>query len=149
MSNPNLDDYIKQGVYGAKETKPEERRQFLGTLRERVVIALKQSQVLEERVYEEVENAIKSSTGAKLYLNGHLNYAYLSKYIKVANTYKMEYTMVTNKDYISEIGLLVAYDHAIEKEEIFVSEHKETEDQQQTESEKKGIFSSLGSFFKK
>ncbi|PKG25140.1 YueI family protein [Niallia nealsonii] len=147
MSNPNVDDYIKQGVYGAKETKPEERREFLGTLRERVVIALKQSQVLEDCVYEEVENAIKSSIGAKLYLNGHLDYAYLSKYIKVANTYKMEYTMVTNKDYVSEIGLLVAYGHAIEKAEIFVSKNKETEDQQQTE--KKGLFSSLGSLFKK
>lgn len=147
MSNPNLDDYIKQGVYGAKETKPEERREFLGTLRERVVIALKQSQVLEDGVYQEVENTIKSSNGAKLYLNGHLDYGYLSKYIKVANTYKMEYTIVTNKDYVSEIGLLVAYDHAIEKEEIFVLENKGTENLQK--EEKKGFFSNLGSLFKK
>lgn len=147
MSNPNLDDYIKQGVYGAKETKPEERREFLGTLRERVVIALKQSQVLEDGVYQEVENTIKSSNGAKLYLNGHLDYGYLSKYIKVANTYKMEYTIVTNKDYVSEIGLLVAYDHAIEKEEIFVLENKGTKDLQK--EEKKGFFSNLGSLFKK
>lgn len=147
MSNPNLDDYIKQGVYGAKETKPEERREFLGTLRERVVIALKQSQVLEDGVYQEVANTIKSSNGAKLYLNGHLDYGYLSKYIKVANTYKMEYTIVTNKDYVSEIGLLVAYDHAIEKEEIFVLENKGTKDLQK--EEKKGFFSNLGSLFKK
>lgn len=147
MSNPNLDDYIKNGVYGAKETKPEERREFLGTLRERVVIALKQPQVREDGIYQEVENAIKSSEGAKLYLNGHLDYAYLSKYIKVANMYKMEYTIVTNKDYISEIGLLVAYDHAIEKEEIFISENKESKETH--EEEKKGFFSNLGSLFKK
>ncbi|MEM5596765.1 DUF1694 domain-containing protein [Niallia circulans] len=46
-SNPNLDEYMQKGMYGAKETKPEERRKFLSTLRERVVIALKQSQVME------------------------------------------------------------------------------------------------------
>ncbi|MFT8319612.1 MAG: YueI family protein [Bacillus sp. (in: firmicutes)] len=147
VSNPNLDDYLQQGIYGSKETNPEERRQFLGTLRERVVAALKQSQVREDGVYKEIEDLIKSSAGAKLFLNGHIDYAYLSKYIKVANTNKMEYTIVTNKDYISEIGLLIAYNHAIDKEQIYVT--KAEPESESEKEEKKGFFSSLGSFFKK
>ncbi|MGV3240962.1 YueI family protein, partial [Streptococcus hyovaginalis] len=84
-SNPNLDDYMQKGMYGAKETKPEERRKFLSTLRERVVIALQQSQVMEPSPYKEILDAMKQNPGAKLYLNGHLDYSYLSKYIKEAN----------------------------------------------------------------
>ncbi|KAB7672454.1 YueI family protein [Bacillus sp. B1-b2] len=150
MSDPNLDDYLQKGMYGAKETKPEERRKFLGSLRERVVIALTQAQVIEKKVYTEIEEAIKSNSGAKLYLNGHLDYSYLSKYMKVANQLKMEYTIVTNKDGDSEIGLLIAYDHAIDKDEIYVKESShETEHEFVNQGEKTGFFSTIGKWFSK
>ena len=51
MPKPNIDDYLNQGIYGTKETNPDERRQFLGTLRERIEVALTQGQVMEEKVY--------------------------------------------------------------------------------------------------
>jgi uncharacterized protein YueI len=142
MTNPNLDDYLQQGMYGTKETKPEERRKFLGTIRERIVLALMQNQVREENVYKEAEEAIKGNKGAKLYLNGHLDYSYLSKYLKIANQQNMEYTIVTNNDYNSEIGLLIAYDHAVDKEEIYVTETV-IEKKAEEPKEKKGFFAKL------
>jgi uncharacterized protein YueI len=150
-SNPNLDDYMQKGIYGAKETKPEERRKFLGSLRERVVIALNQSQVIEPTPYKEIIDAMKKNAGAKLYLNGHLDYSYLSKYIKEANQVNMEYTIVTNKDSDSEIGLLIAYDYAINKENIYVGEQKtETaEEESLKEEQKKGLFTTIGKWFSK
>ncbi|HEO8419489.1 YueI family protein [Niallia sp. FSL W8-0635] len=150
-SNPNLDDYMQKGMYGAKETKPEERRKFLGSLRERVVIALNQSQVIEATPYIEIIDAMKKNAGAKLYLNGHLDYSYLSKYIKEANQVNMEYTIVTNKDSDSEIGLLIAYDYAINKENIYVGEPKtETaEEESLKEEQKKGLFTTIGKWFSK
>ncbi|MEK5037091.1 DUF1694 domain-containing protein [Sporosarcina sp. FSL K6-3457] len=42
MSN-NVDDYLQRGFYGAKEMKPAECRKFLGTIRERIIIALTQA----------------------------------------------------------------------------------------------------------
>ncbi|SLL37259.1 Uncharacterized conserved protein [Mycobacteroides abscessus subsp. abscessus] len=150
-SNPNLDDYMQKGMYGAKETKPEERRKFLGSLRERVVIALNQSQVIEPTLYKEIIDAMTKNAGAKLYLNGHLDYSYLSKYIKEANQANMEYTIVTNKDSDSEIGLLIAYDYAINKENIYVGEPKtETaEEESLKEEQKKGLFTTIGKWFSK
>ncbi|MCE4049948.1 MULTISPECIES: YueI family protein [Bacillaceae] len=142
MTNPNLDDYLQQGMYGTKETKPEERRQFLGTIRERIVLALRQSQVREPDVYKEAEEAIKGNKGAKLYLNGHLDYSYLSKYLKIANQQNMEYTIVTNNDYNSDIGLLIAYDHAVDKEDIYVTENS-AEKKADEPKEKKGFFAKL------
>ncbi|HWJ76789.1 MAG TPA: YueI family protein [Niallia sp.] len=151
MSNPNLEDYLQKGMYGAKEINPAERIQFLGSLRERVVVALKQSQVMETSVYKEIEEAMKTNKGAKLYLNGHLDYSYLSKYIKVANQVNMEYTIVTNKDGDTEIGLLIAYDHAIDKENIYVENKGDDlqEDNSSQHVEKKGLFSSIGKWLSK
>ena len=150
-SNPNLDDYMQKGMYGAKETKPEERRKFLSTLRDRVVIALQQSQVMEPSPYKEILDAMKQNPGAKLYLNGHLDYSYLSKYIKEANEAHMEYTIVTNKEADSDIGLLIAYDHAINKEDIYIGEPKTdlvAEESSKTD-QKKGLLTTIGKWFSK
>ncbi|MBA4538254.1 YueI family protein [Bacillus aquiflavi] len=133
MVKPTVDDYLQKGIYGQKEIKPDERRKFLGTLRERVIVALKQSQVREKKVYPEVEMLMKQHPKAHLYLNGHMNYADLSKYIHVANRYGIRYTMVTNKEYNSEIGLVLAYDYAIDKEHIYLEQQEE----KQTEKKKK------------
>lgn len=151
MPGPDIDEYLKQGMYGPKVTKPDERRKFLGTLRERVIIALTREQVKEDEIYKEVIDAVKNHPKAKLLLNGNLDYSFLSKYTKLSNEYHVEYTIVTNKEHDSEIGLVFAADTAVDKEQIFVTE-KEMPVDNQTENEsqdKKGISSIFGNLFKK
>lgn len=146
MSGPNLDDYLQQGIYGQKEINPDERRKFLGTLRERVVIALTQAQVREENIFTEVEDALKSNREATLLLNGNIDYAHLSKYIKLASKYNGEYTIVTNNEHNSEIGLVLAHEYAVDKEDIYVIQKKI----EYVESEeKKGLLSGFTKLFKK
>jgi uncharacterized protein YueI len=127
----NIDDYLKQGIYGDKEIKPEERKRFLGTLKERVVAVLAMHQVREPGTYKEIEELLKRNQEAKMYLNGNLNYSYLSDYIKLANTYKNPFTIVSNRESQSDLGLVLAYDYAIDKENIFI----EKENTEQTEDE--------------
>lgn len=119
-----MDDYIQQGIYGEKEINPDEKRRFLGTFRERVIIALTKSQVRKKKVYSEVISAIKENPKAKLYLNGNMRYSYLSKYIKTASKHGNPYTMTTNKEYDSDIGLVLAHNYAIDKNDIYVGEEK-------------------------
>ncbi len=120
LRKQTVEDVLKEGIYGPKETKPEERRQFLGTLRERIIIALKKEQVKEEKIYPQVEQQIKKNPDSRLFLNGNIEYEQLSKYVKLAKKYKINPTVVTNKEYNSEIGLVLALDHAIDKENIYV-----------------------------
>lgn len=134
----NIDDYIMQGIHGQKETNPDERRKFLGTLRERIVIALTQPQIREAGIYPQVEEAFKQNSQAHLYLNGNMSYEEISKYIKIASKWNVEYTIVTNKEYNSEIGLALAYDYAIDKEDIYVNKQIEMS---KPEKKKKGFFS--------
>lgn len=145
MSN-NIDDYLMQGIYGTKQTKPDERRKFLGTIRERIVIALTKDQVKEKGVYKQVEDAIKENREARLYLNGNINYKVLAKYTKIAAKYDVSYTFVTNQNSKTEIGLLLAYDHAIDKEEIYVK--RETRVAKEQPSKKKSLTSIISKLFK-
>jgi uncharacterized protein YueI len=146
MPKSKVDEYLQQGMYGPKETNPDERRKYLGTLRERIVIALKQGQVKEEHVYVEVERAMKENKEAHLYLNGSIAYDYLSKYTKLANKYSIGFTMVTNKEHETDIGLVLAHSHAVNKEEIYVKTPIQNINLEQPE-EKKGVFSFLNKFF--
>ena len=79
MCKANIDDYLQKGIYGEKQTKPEERRRFLGTLRERIVVALKKGQVMEQDTYSELEVLMKKYPDATLYLNGNIRYSFLTK----------------------------------------------------------------------
>ncbi|WP_175986622.1 YueI family protein [Bacillus sp. Marseille-Q1617] len=143
MSKPTIDDYLENGMYGQKQTKPDERRKFLGSLRERIVIALTQNQVREKKVYREVEASLKEHPGAKLLLNGNMNYDYLTKYIKLANQHGVSFSMVTNKESQTDIGLLLAYDHAINKEEIYVEKQSAKPVNNKPEPKKKSLFSKI------
>jgi uncharacterized protein YueI len=150
LSNSKVDEYLKKGIYGPKETKPEERRRFLSSLRERVVLALTTLQVMENEVYPQVEMEMKKNAGVQLLLNGHIDYSHLSKYISLTKKAGIPYTIVTNKDYQSDIGLVLASEKAIEKEEIFVNKIAAKPEQKQTEKEnEKDFFSTLQNIFKK
>lgn len=121
MKKTTVEEVLQQGIYGPLETKPDERRKFLGTLRERIIVALRKLQVGEAEVYPAVEQEMMKNPQAHLYLNGTMNYEELSKYVKLASKYKLEHTIVTNKEHDTEIGLVLAMDHAIDKEEIYIT----------------------------
>jgi uncharacterized protein YueI len=142
VSKPTIDDYLENGMYGQKQTKPDERRKFLGSLRERIVIALTQNQVREKKVYQQVEDSLKEHPGAKLLLNGNMKYAYLTKYIKLANQQGISFSMVTNKESQTDIGLLLVYDHAVNKEEIYVMNQSD-KPVNKAKPKKKSMFSKI------
>lgn len=147
MKSANLDEYIQNGIYGAKETKPDERRKFLGTLRERIVVALTKSQVREKGVYPEVVQLMNDNRKATLLLNGDLDYSYLSEYIAKARKMGVAFSIVTNKESETDIGLVLTYNHAIDKEHIYIEKKKI--EQQPEEKAKKNPISSLFNFLKK
>lgn len=153
MTKKNIKDYIEEGIHGPKEINPEERRKYLGTFRERIVIALTAPQVRVQEVQPEVVEEFKSNRKAKLFLNGNIDYSTISKYMKVANQYGIPYTIVNNKQYNSEFGLVLAYDYAIDKENIFLHEQENTnmpsEKEIPIQLNKKSPISFLKSWFKK
>ncbi len=112
-------------------------------MRERVVIALTQGQVMKKGVEPQVVQLMEENPKAHLFLNGNISYPYLSEYIKAAEKRGIEFTIVTNKDYDSELGLVLAHDYAIDKEEIYLTEKVSPIASHVQMKEKKGFFSKL------
>ncbi|MCM3163984.1 YueI family protein [Metabacillus litoralis] len=139
-----LDEYIQQGITGPREINPDERRKFLGTLRERVVVALTQSQVREKGTYSEVEELMKQNKEATLFLNGKMNYTYLSDYIKLANNVGNKYLISTDKEHETDLGLVLAYDYAVDKENIYITKKEDSQTPEQDTDDNR-----LVQFFKK
>jgi uncharacterized protein YueI len=147
MGKPTVEDVLQQGIHGQKQLKPEERRKFLGTIRERVFIALKKGQVLAEGTYVQVEQLMKEFQDAHLYMNGTLSYEDFSKYLKIARENNIEYTIVTNKEHDSDLGLVLACPYAVDKEEIYVKGNVVQEEIQH--EAKKGFFGKLFGWVRK
>lgn len=136
MSGPNLDDYMKKGVYGEKEIKKEEKLRFLGTFRERVIAVLTKAQVRETFVYKEIEDLMKKHKGVKLLLNGEIHYDDLSKYIRMANKHHIPFSIYDHQEYSTDIGLVLAYDYAIDKKDIFIERKQKNKLEHKTKQSK-------------
>lgn len=141
-----MDEILQQGIYGPKEIKPEERKRFLGTLRERIVLALTQAQVRDNSVNSELEKIMKENAKAHLFLNGQIEYQTLSKFLKMAGKIGMQFTIVNNQDVETDIGLVVAYDHAIDKEEIFIKKVLKYQEKETNQNDS-GFFDKLKKLF--
>lgn len=147
MRNPSLEDYLEKGIYGEKQIKPAEKKKYLGTFRERIIIALTKSQVMEKDVYPEIEQFVKKYPNAKLLVNGDISYPAISKYIQIAKSNEISFSIVNNHTSSTNIGLVLALDEAIDKEEIYIQ--KTTMNPKKSNKKKEGLWSSLKGKFKK
>lgn len=121
MTGNNVEDYLIKGIYGEKQIKIEERNVFLGTIRERVEIALTTSQVMANSIYPQIE-ANFSNKSLTLLLNGTLPYTAISKYIKLAKKTNLPFSLVNNLPTPTPIGLVLTHKNAVEKDEIFIKD---------------------------
>ncbi|KGX87342.1 YueI family protein [Pontibacillus litoralis] len=122
MSNKQIDDILQEGIHGKKEIKPAERKRFLGTLRERVVIVLTKGQLMQDNALNQLANAMRQHPDTKLLLNGEVSSRFMKEEKALANQYNIPYTVVMNQDAQSDLGAVLTYDHAVDIEEIFVEE---------------------------
>lgn len=149
MKRATVEDYLEKGMHGPKETKPEERKKFLGTLRERVIVALTKSQVMEPGVYPEIIQSMKEHPSALLLLNGELDYSFLAEYIQEARKQNISFSIVKNKEVRTNIGLVLAYPYAIDKENIYVSKKSSKKAPSQPKKKKRFFLSLLKKWFER
>src|SRR5699024_10653992 len=142
MGKKNVDDYITQGIYRTRRTNEAERQHFLGTLRVRMVIALTIGQVMTDSGITKLEEAMKEHRDTKLLINGQVSYRFLAAEKDLANKYDIHYTVISNEEYETDIGALLTYDHAIDKENIYI-EDEEVEKEEETDS----LFSTIKNWF--
>ena len=137
----NMDDYLQEGMYGQKQTKPDERRLFLGSLRERAAFVLTRDQIRDNVGLTVFEEELQKHPDAYLLFNGLLSLATLSGYRRLALKHGIRYTIVDEKTNESGYGLVLTYDHAVDLRDIFYREPKVEE--QVTTPKKRSWFDKL------
>ena len=139
------DDDTKRGIYGARPIQPNEWKQFLGTLRERVILVLTTKETMRGEGMKELEEEMKKHPHSKLLFNGTISSKFFKTYKQLANKQRIKYTTITNRDAVSELGLVLTSRTAVEKEKIHLEETEEPEIKKQT----KATTEDFSSFLKK
>ena len=98
-------------------------------------------------MYPEVEQLMKEHPNATLYLNGELDYSFISDIIHRARASNIPFSIVTNKEHRTTIGLVFAYDYAINKEEIYIKKNNPVK--VEANKKKRSFFSRFVRFLKR
>jgi uncharacterized protein YueI len=146
MSKKQVEDYLTEGIYGTRLPKQGERDQFLGTLRERIVIALTIGQVMTDKGLLKLEETMKEHRNAKLLFNGKISSKFLKDEKDLADKYNIPYTVITNEEVETDIGAVLTYDYAIDKENIFLRED-EVKSERTEEKSKESFASKIKKLF--
>ncbi|KGX83404.1 YueI family protein [Pontibacillus marinus] len=129
MGKRSVDDVLQEGIHGKKQIKASERKRFLGTFRERVVIALTKGQLMQDEALFQLEQAMKNHPDTKLLLNGNVSPRFMNSEQDLASKYNIPYTVVSNREAETDIGAVLTYDHAVNIEDIFVPELHDNQEQ--------------------
>lgn len=149
MSKKNVEDYLTEGIYGTRLPKQEERDYFLGTLRERIVIALTIGQVMTDKGLQKLEETMKEHRKATLLFNGKIASKFLTAEKELAKKYNIPYTVISNEEVDTDIGAVLTYNYAIDKETIFVEDEKQEPDTPaKEENNSPSLLSKLKKFFR-
>jgi len=93
-----------------------EKKLYLGEYRERVIIALKIDQLVEDEIYLEVIEAMKNDSAKLLKLRRDVGLKYLKPYILQAEKLDFRYELIDGLSYLGDIGLVVISEKALDNE---------------------------------
>lgn len=101
-----------------------EKKYYLNEYRERIMIALKIDQLVEDDIYLEVIETMKSDSAKLLKLRRDVGLKYLKPYIKEAEKLDFRYELIDGLEYLGDIGLVVVSDKALdnEKDELVIKD---------------------------
>lgn len=143
MAEDKVQDYLNKGMYGVTETKPDERRIFLGSLRERTYLMMTKDELLSNQYLDALTKEIQKYPGNHLLLNGTIKIGQLTPYIQLANKTNTTFTIV-NQTNEKAAALVYTAKVAIHEETIDVAQKYPLNAPSEPEKpKKKSIFTRL------
>ncbi|MFD1430504.1 YueI family protein [Lacticaseibacillus mingshuiensis] len=121
-----MQDHLNSALYGPPQTKPDERRHYLGSLRERTALFVDNQTLREPTTLAQVQPLLKqyaAQANFKLLLNGKLPAELTAPYMTEATQLGLPFTLVSDETAQPEetaCGLLITSDEAIDHADIFL-----------------------------
>ena len=99
MSDDNMQEHLNSAIYGPPQTKPDERRAYMGSLRERVALQVTNQALADPKRQAQVQPLLKDfhAHGYKALLNGKLDNAITGPYMKMLTDANVPFTLVANE----------------------------------------------------
>lgn len=97
MVNKDPNDYLQKGQYGAKQTLLSERKEFLGSLRERIYLTATLDQLSLNNSLKAFTTEFQRHPDGSLLLNGNLDMKPFEPFIKASKQADIPFTLVANE----------------------------------------------------
>jgi len=120
MDKSELEKALERGMYGTPELRREEKKNYLGCFRERILKALTKKQIMEPGTYKEILDAIRDPRTKRLVITNDVQLPFAMDYINLAQKNNVEFTLIDGHNYLGDIGLVVVSETAVDIKNIFV-----------------------------
>lgn len=156
MSTPeDVNERLTNSLYGNPETLPDERRQYLGSLRERVSLAITVQEAANPRALALLEKHLADFPDQSALINGKVDHQQMGPYLQLLAKENYPFTLINKPETPAandSLALLIVARQAINQEVIDIFQlypaastplTTKTEREQPTPPEKPGFFSRL------
>ncbi|MBZ5969123.1 DUF1694 domain-containing protein [Leuconostoc gasicomitatum] len=115
----------KEQLGGQSQINPDEQKHYLGTFRERVVVAVKYSQLRSLDVQSQFETTLKSHSMGKVLIDQNIAGDSFAPYVAIATRTKHPFTLLSHTiESIHQndpIAVLLAADTAVNIDNIYLN----------------------------
>ncbi|MBB6216351.1 uncharacterized protein YueI [Anaerosolibacter carboniphilus] len=115
-----LERYIDFALYGTPEIKADEKRNWLGEFRERVVLALTDEQIQRDDALQLVEEKMKDRRIDALIVKGQVNQEIAGKLMTICQRTGKDYRSVNRPDSKGDVAMVLVSDEAVNEEEVIL-----------------------------
>lgn len=122
IENENVQNRLDQAMNGGTpKINPDEQRRYLGTFRERVVLAIPTSEVLNPDAIDAVKKLVEKNPDLTIIINGNISSNKQSPYIRIATQNNAKFTLNTDQIYgtnPNDYAIVVAAKAAVNQTDI-------------------------------
>lgn len=135
MSQTDVQDYLEKGMYGTPQLKPEEKRQYLGTFRERIFLTMTIAEMTDKKNITHFRQELADNPQQQVLINAAVDFAIQNDYMVAAQKANCPFKIVDteNQNSPEAIGLVYASETAVNIETVAVTQKYQTTPQQTKE----------------
>lgn len=116
----DVEQRVMQGINGTPQLKPDEKREYLGNFRERVIFTLSFQEVNQNLYMSALKKDLAVNPSGHLFLNGELTESQQGDWLTIATENKLTFTFVNDNkvDQPTDLAIVYAADTAINLPEV-------------------------------
>lgn len=96
--NDDVNERLKNEIYGQPKIKPDEQRRYMGTFRERVWLTISIQEIQEHDWTAAFQKELQKHLDCLVIINGNIDDRYTSKYLTLANQLQVDFTIKTGAE---------------------------------------------------